>query len=196
MPYAKPYGFVLGAIAIAFGFFWPWATGAKTNFEILAEWSEYLLLTASLVGFLGLEFRVLGSDESNKLAAALIPLFFATIAALGLQLELVEAAHQSRVLVLGSAFFGLLVASWFVLAVIWWRTGRKRWDTVGEALSAPMLAYVLIAAGFVIVSYFFQKWLGTGPTISGLQETMDLMGMFSFAYAMLVAHWTFRARAL
>lgn len=167
--------------------FWVATSGGKTLAWPVIEVIEFLALSVTMLGWMALALRQVMSGPTKNGYHTMIPIFFASIAAIGIELEFamwVESARYQAISVVAAV---ALLILWIVLIRAWWREGARRWDILAALTSAPIFGYVLLTLILIVPSYFLFSEDYSG-VVFFLREAMEIIAFYSFLFAMVVAH--------
>ena len=190
MAYLRIYCGGLVLVLIALAAFWISAPGSREQMDALIESAEFVLLLVALLGWITLVLRQVTASDKSTSHNSIIPIFLASLAALGLGVEIDEWGNSGGVHTIAIAVAVAMAILWAILLRAWWREGARKWDTVAEAFSSPMTGYVLIALVLILLS----KLSGDGQVNHGITyiatETLEFLGLYSFLFATATAHKT------
>lgn len=188
--------FVGGAVAIAILFIglWPAISQDGAPAIRLIEKLEIILLGLASLAWFVAAVRLLASRSTRGLLDAVMPVTLSALATAALVLELRGTGLQGEMRLLASIGLIVLAVILAYLTTRWWRAGPQRWDTVAEALSAPMSVYVMLGCAVVFASQIVETLLGYGAFSQWLKEVLEIEGLYTFLFAAFVTHATLKSR--
>lgn len=190
MKYLKTYIVLSGGYLLTCALSWLILGAPDATRNSPMEMAEVLVLSLVWLGWIWLAFRQRNAPEGHDALLTLVPIFFGSLAIIGVERELNGSqVSPSSAFVVSEAIFLLAIAClWVWLAREWWRIGRTRWDIIADTLAQPMILYMIMGMTLVISSEVYHRLFDETRVGHRIEEIIELLGYLTLLYGVAVAH--------
>jgi len=190
MKYLKTYLVLASGYLITCALSWYFLGAPDSSRNSPMEMAEVLVLSLVWLGWIWLAFRQRNAPEGHDALLTLVPIFFGSLAIIGVERELngSQVSPSSAFVISEFIFLLAIVGLWAWLAREWWKIGRTRWDIIADTLAQPMIIYMIMGMSLVVSSEIYHRFLGETRIGHRVEEIVELLGYLTLLYGVAVAH--------